>query len=239
MGVFNLGFATYEGFRSLILDDILRLKLEEPSELVAINESWKSSEVLSKFGVINLFDKRMQAIAGEHDKIRKALIERAKIALRISEINKANFLYTGIYCLIILILSGYQELLGDNSTNLFIFIFNFSFIFNLLVFFKSFPRFNKKQKQISPVMTLLICCGLLILSACICRSSWNMKIFSLPVNIGISILFSISSFLLHFLRLFQHRLHYQPQLNRNEAERAKKMDDLNRVIELVFLGESE
>jgi hypothetical protein len=237
----NIGYAGFVSFRSAIDDDILNItnwnnrKVQQlKAEALAIKTIYKFEAFRGEIQTLidEIFEDRNQRIS--------LIKDRSQDAILIAEGFKSIFLFTAFYCLVIMIVGGYQEYLGQDCTNTFLFIFNFSLLYNIAIFVRSFTTF--RSKKISPLIPI----SLLVFLTIVIIFCFRLRLIpyhtfspiNLEKNIGTSLVVAVSPYILHFLRLFIHRLIYRSALKKNDNDCSKRIEGLKALVIFLYKKKS-
>lgn len=217
----NLAYAGSERFRDIVDTDILKLGKVEKK---------KSQTVQILLDKVKMLDDRCQAVfsprvADFKDKHKKdfRLLNHKRIVLgSYPEGCKSMFLITTLYCMSMLLISGYQDVAEQEVFLNIFFYLNLVTVFNIFIFIRSFT--SKVSKRVRPTYTLLIFLALIVFSL-VCNRyciliDHTSTAFSLNANSAISIIIAVSPYAIHSMRALCHKMIFRYQYGR----KLKKME---------------
>ena len=235
----NLGYAGFKKFRSIIDGDILGIsakttpkisKLE--SEITALRYSLLEEETDRSLEFDNFIEKRLTVILADKKNKFNLIDAERNAGTKITDGFKSMFLSTGFYCLVLLIISGYQTFWGIPVLNRLLFFSNFLFLYNLIIFIRSFDN-KRKFEKIPPVLTLVIFLLWLLISFII---AFGLEVSCLQFQntIALTILVIISPYLLHFIRLYIHRMWSKQEFKENDENCIQRLNQVKEMIRQLF-----
>jgi hypothetical protein len=224
----NLGYAGFKRFRSAIDKDILKIANESPK----IQKLPEGVQAIDRFEPLN---QNIQIVKTEvlkrHQEVAEKIKERSKTALKIAGGFKSMFLFTFMYCLIIMVVGGYQEYFTDKAINGFLFLLNFSALYNILMLIRSFV--NKfKSKKISPLIPISLLILYIVAIILLTHNSGYefYQILPLEKNIALTLIIAASPFIFHFLRLYIHRIIFKMKHKKNDKNYARLYRELEHMV---------
>jgi hypothetical protein len=147
---------------------------------------------------------------------------------------KSMFLFTGIFCLYVLIVEGYNQFyINDNSFVVAaLFPLNIVFIFNIYVFLKSFGGRYMNETKLKRITLAFIFCLLVSFFITFNFRPWLDSTCERLTNrliVTFTILISISPYILHFIRVWMHKWIFRIRywLNISKREYALKVSALS------------
>lgn len=153
---------------------------------------------------------------------------------------KSMFLITGVFCLLVLIFGGFEQIRDDQCFKirmiLWVYIFaTFILLFNLFIFIMSFIKkiiINIKYYHISLyfIIVLIIC-----ITYCFFIKYHNYfeKIIEYNTSFIVFLLIPITPYLFHFIKTYSHRKEYKNKMKELQSSISSNLDDVEKLINFL------
>jgi len=235
----NLAYAGWETFRSALDNRVLNISKRVQPSIKNEIELLKSKLIILQAEQNPLYNK-MEKLNNESSQkleIISSAIDKKTIAEGLS---KSIFLFTGLYCVALLILAGYEQFFSSMVTACnTLLILHFSAVYNIILFYKS-CRHKYVHQAVTPLIPLILISTALLVATLYCMkcpmSDRYSNIISVPTNIGIAIFIAASPYLLYIARVYQGKFYFWWQFKRVEFHTKYRLERLNYVIDFTYDG---
>ncbi|PAW93151.1 hypothetical protein CKK33_06445 [Mucilaginibacter sp. MD40] len=229
---FNFAYAGSREFRSIIDNEISKLEVNVRPVITRKIGLIKSSEFVlkieGKYDFSNIYNQHYQALLNNIEQIRA----RSQNAFNFTLGYRSIFLNSFYFSLILLVLSGYQSSVDIRTFNTAIWVLNFGFIYNLVVFIRGFTKAS--DKPIHPAYPSILFLISAIVLSLIFYKGWSYDhVPSIEMNLGISLFIVVSPYLMHFSRLFIFVIFYRLLMSIAHYRCMRQLDKIDSAVKVL------
>lgn len=238
----NLAYAGSEPFRTALDNQILRIANEVPKSIKNELEKLDNKMIILKAESGFSSD----PIRSKIDSIAKKFYEKCdtintKIDVANEEtigLSKSMFLFSGFYCIALLIISGYQQFFESKlSLGCTMIALHISASYILILFLLGFSK-KAPKRQISFLLPIAIIVIALLLARFHCSahlaSDKSENVLTDRTNATIALTLAFSPYLLHILRVYAKKVTYWVKFKIIDFNTKNQIDILNEIMDFTY-----
>jgi hypothetical protein len=234
----NLGYAGIETFRSIIDEKVfeltknlgskyrVRLKSIKDKLTVISAEATEDEKVIIRIKDVEKNMKRWEVNK------RKAI----KADMDFTTGFKSMFVFSFLYCICILLIAGYQQVLSEATMENALLIMHSAFIYNLVIFIRSFTKKSHRRVSILwPVSVILAIMLITWLYINFCPISIGCAgKLKIEASVAISMFISASPYLLHVLKAFITKTKMASHQESDLVNIEKELNDIDGYMNVQY-----